>query len=110
MSIHIYNPDIDGKLKIEPAPKINNNPTTTTTKTKPNITLYNPYTEPPVDNRPQYLKDRDIEEAKASVEFNKAESKRIIKNIENRDNNRKFLKNPIGYETGKKLRGIIKKL
>ena len=110
MSIHIYNPDIDGKLNIEPAPKVNNTPTTTTTKTKPNITLYNPYTEPPVDNRPQYLKDRDIEEAKESVEFNKAESKRIINTIQERDNEERFAKNPVKYVGSKIVSGIIKKL
>jgi len=102
MSIHIYNPDIDGKLNIEPAPKINN--------TKPKITLLNDFTQPPVDNRPQYLKDRDIEEAKESVEFNKAESKRIINTIQERDNEERFAKNPVKYVGSKIVSGIIKKL
>jgi len=109
MSIHIYNPDIDGKLNIEPAPKINNTPTTTTTNTKPKITLLNDFTQP-VDNRPQYLKDRDIREAKESVDFNKAETKRIINNIQDRDNEERFAKNPVKYVGSKIVGGIIKKL
>jgi len=110
MSIHIYNPDIDGKLNIEPAPKINNTPTTTTTKTQPTIILLNDFTQPPVDNRPQYLKDRDIREARESVDFNKSETKRIINTIQERDNEERFAKNPVKYMGSKIVSGIIKKL
>ena len=114
MSIHLYNPDIDGKLKIESKPKINNTPTKTITATnKPTITLFNPYTKPVVDNRPQYLKDRDIREAKGSVDFNKVETKRIMKTIQDRDNQERFYKNPMGYETGKlegELSSIVSKI
>lgn len=112
----MYNPDIDGKLKIETQPKINNTPTTntntntTTNTTKPTITILNDFTEPVVDNRPQYLKDRDREEARASAEDDRKEAQKIIQGIQKKDDEDEFYKSPIEYEGSKLFGETIGKL
>ena len=55
MSVRLYNPDRDGKLEpISNQPKIN------------------------YGKQPEYLKQRDIEDEKASVEFNKEQQEKIV--------------------------------
>ena len=55
MSVRLYNPDIDGKLEpINNQPKIN------------------------YGKQPEYLKQRDIEDEKASVEFNNEQQEKIV--------------------------------
>tara|TARA_R110002020_G_scaffold300073_3_gene515753 strand:- start:255 stop:611 length:357 start_codon:yes stop_codon:yes gene_type:complete len=116
----LYNPDIDGKLKIEPTPKIINNippspPSSPTTNSA--VHLFNPNEDtpvkPPIDlrpKRPQYLIDRDREEAIASAEDDKEETEKIMKGIQKKDDEDAFYKSPIEYEGGKLFGGIIGKL
>ena len=72
--------------------------------------LFNPYTKPSVDNRPQYLKDRDKEEDKASAEYDKEESDKIMSGILKEEDKDEFYKSPGDYEAGKLTRLINGKL
>ena len=85
MSVRLYNPDIDGKLEpINNQPKIN------------------------YGKQPEYLKQRDIEDEKASVEFNKEQQEKIVEESREKMKEQDFEADPVGYEASKLGRSIVK--
>jgi|11BtaG_2_1085332.scaffolds.fasta_scaffold20913_4 hypothetical protein len=71
------------------------------TKQDPNIVMSNPYTLPPVDNRPQYLKDRDREDAIASAKDDEELNKKIVEDAQKETQQEDFDRDPINYEGNK---------
>jgi len=63
--------------------------------------LFNPYTQPSADNRPQYLIDRDKAEDKASADYDKKESDNIMSGILKEEDKDEFYKSPGDYEASK---------
>ena len=85
MSVHLYNPDIDGKLQpINNQPKLN------------------------YGKQPEYLKKRDIEDEKASVEFNKEQQEKIVEESREKMKEEDFEADPVSYEASKIGRSIVK--
>jgi hypothetical protein len=85
MSVRLYNPDIDGKLEtINNQPKIN------------------------YGKQPEYLKQRDIEDEKASVEFNKEQQEKIVEESREKMKEQDFEADPVSYEATKLGRSIVK--
>lgn len=85
MSLHLYNPDIDGKLEpINNQPKIN------------------------YGKQPEYLRQRDIEDEKASVKFNKEQQEKIVEESREKMKEQDFEEDPVGYEASKLGRSIVK--
>ena len=85
MSVRLYNPDRDGKLEpISNQPKIN------------------------YGKQPEYLKQRDIEDEKASVEFNKEQQEKIVEESREKMKEEDFEADPVSYEANKIGRSIVK--
>lgn len=85
MSVRLYNPDIDGKLEpINNQPKIN------------------------YGKQPEYLKQRDIEDEKASVKFNKEQQEKIVEESREKMKEQDFETDPVSYEASKLGRSIVK--
>ncbi len=114
----LYNPDSDGKLNSKPLfqrynPDIKYN-------SDSGVHLFNPIIDkpvkPPIDltpKRPQYLIDRDREEAIESAKDDREEAKKIIQGIQKKDDENSFYSTPLEYEGGKlegELSSIISKI
>jgi len=76
---------------------------------KSNLVMSNPFTLPPDDNRPQYLKDRDKEDARASAQYDKDLNKKIDDDAQKETEQRDYDKNPIDYEASKLIEEGINK-
>lgn len=79
------------------------------TKQDPNIVMSNPYTLPPDDNRPQYLKDQDREDAIASAKYDKEYNKKIVEDAQKETQQEDFDKDPINYEGNKLISEALSK-
>ena len=76
---------------------------------KSNLVMSNPFTLPSDDDRPQYLKDRDKEEARASAQYDKDLSKKIVEDAHKETEQEDYDKNPIDYEASKLIEEGINK-
>jgi hypothetical protein len=76
---------------------------------KSNVVMSNPFTLPPTDNRPQYLIDRDKEEARASAQYDTDLNKKIVEDAHKETEQRDYDKNPIDYEATKLIEEGINK-
>tara|TARA_R110002074_G_scaffold158786_2_gene316038 strand:- start:81 stop:401 length:321 start_codon:yes stop_codon:yes gene_type:complete len=73
---------------------------------KSNVVMSNPF-KPTVDNRPQYLIDRDNEEKRASANYDKIETQKIIDDAQKETQKEDYDRSPINYEANKLSSGLI---
>ena len=116
----LFNPDIDKPITTAPkfglySPKIIN-----VNNKHSGIHLFNPDIDKPIKplidlspKRPQYLIDRDRQQAIASANDDREEAEKIIQGIQKKDDENAFYSTPLDYEAGKlegDLSSIITKL
>lgn len=73
---------------------------------KSNVVMSNPF-KPTVDNRPQYLIDRDKQDEIASVKEDKELNKKIVDDAQKETEQEDYDRSPINYEANKLSSGLI---
>ena len=76
---------------------------------KSNVVMSNTY-KPVVNNRPQYLIDRDREDEIASVKEDKELNKKIVNDAEKETEQEDYDRDPANYEANKLAGGLITNL